>query len=130
MFGRLRSSKRTGLTICLTEIRRTSSVVKKEKEIPETVDGMECEMFMTRLRRPLEDMDRPPGIFELLARVHDSCSCRSSDPTFFEQIVYPRNFPDSIPRTLSSYSLDFKSIFDSTQTRNMEIWSISEGNRL
>jgi len=47
MFGRLRSSKRTEFTICFTEIRRTSSDVRKEKEIPRTVEGRECEIFIT-----------------------------------------------------------------------------------
>ena len=38
-FGLLSSSRRTGFTICLTEMRRTSSVVRKEKEMLATVDG-------------------------------------------------------------------------------------------
>jgi hypothetical protein len=32
--------------ICLTEMRRTSSEVKKEKDMPEIVEGRECEIFM------------------------------------------------------------------------------------
>lgn len=45
-FGRLSSSRRTGFTICLTEIRRMSSVVRNEKEMLATVDGTEREIFM------------------------------------------------------------------------------------
>ena len=39
MFGLFRSSRSTGLTICLTEMRRTSSVVRNEKEMLFTVEG-------------------------------------------------------------------------------------------
>jgi hypothetical protein len=46
IFGRLRLSRRTGLTICLTDIRRMSSVVKNEKEMLETLEGIGLEIFM------------------------------------------------------------------------------------
>lgn len=58
-FGLLRSSRRVGLTICLTEMRRTSSVVRKENEMLATVDGMACEMFMATIAYELEE--RSPG---------------------------------------------------------------------
>ena len=45
-FGRLRSSRRVGFTICLTEMRRISSVVKNEKEMLCAVDGIDWEIFM------------------------------------------------------------------------------------
>jgi len=44
--GRFRSSRRTGFVICLTDIRRISSVVRKEKDTPVTEDGRGCEMFI------------------------------------------------------------------------------------
>lgn len=44
--GLFRSSRRIGLTICLTEMRLTSSVVRKENDMLETVDGMECAIFI------------------------------------------------------------------------------------
>jgi hypothetical protein len=46
MFGLFRSSNNTGFKICLTDILRMSSVVRNEKEMLETVDGIECDMFM------------------------------------------------------------------------------------
>lgn len=52
-FGLLRSSRRIGLTICLTEIRLMSSVVRNEKEMLATVDGMEFEIFM--MYQPVTD---------------------------------------------------------------------------
>ena len=36
-----------GLTICLTDIRRMSCAVRKEKEMLETTEGMAFAMFMT-----------------------------------------------------------------------------------
>lgn len=47
--GLFKSSKRIGLTICLTEMRFISSVVKNENEMLETVDGIECAMFIIGL---------------------------------------------------------------------------------
>ena len=44
--GRLSSSRRFGLTICFTEMRRTSAVVKKENEMLWTVAGNECAIFI------------------------------------------------------------------------------------
>ena len=38
--GRFKSSNKIGFTICLTEILRMSSVVRKEKETLWTVEGM------------------------------------------------------------------------------------------
>lgn len=46
MFGLLRSSRSTGLTICLTEMRRTSSAVRNEKDMLFTVEGYDLDMFM------------------------------------------------------------------------------------
>lgn len=46
MFGLFKSSNNTGFKICLTDILRMSSAVRNEKEMLETVDGMECDMFM------------------------------------------------------------------------------------
>lgn len=46
IFGLLRSSRRTGFTICLTDMRRISSVDRKEKEMLLTSVGIECETFM------------------------------------------------------------------------------------
>jgi hypothetical protein len=46
MFGRFRSSSRTGLTICLTDIRLISWEVRNEKDTPATVEGNECAIFM------------------------------------------------------------------------------------
>jgi hypothetical protein len=46
MLGRFRSSNSMGFTICFTENRRISSEVRKEKDIPDTVDGRECEIFI------------------------------------------------------------------------------------
>jgi hypothetical protein len=71
MFGRFRSSKRTGLTICLTEILRTSSEVRKEKDIPDTVDGMECEIFIAEAPEDVEAWAMP--IKNLLHQLFTSC---------------------------------------------------------
>lgn len=53
--GLFKSSRRTGFVICLTEIRRTSSVVRTEKDTLWTVEGIGSEIFMssnaTALRR-------------------------------------------------------------------------------
>jgi hypothetical protein len=46
IFGRFKSSSKIGLTICLTEIRRTSSEERNENEMLATVAGIDCEMFM------------------------------------------------------------------------------------
>ena len=46
MFGLFKSSNNTGFKICLTDILRMSSAVRKEKEMLETVDGMEWDIFM------------------------------------------------------------------------------------
>lgn len=51
IFGLFRSSRSTGFTICLTDILRTSSVDKNENEMLETVDGIECEIFMSKVAR-------------------------------------------------------------------------------
>lgn len=67
MFGLFRSSRSTGLTICLTEMRRTSSVVRNEKEMLFTVEGYDLEIFMlptarkhrtSRFRRTRRDAAR------------------------------------------------------------------------
>lgn len=50
MFGLLRSSRSTGLTICLTEMRRTSSAVRNEKDMLFTVEGYDLDMFMFQTR--------------------------------------------------------------------------------
>ena len=39
ILGLLSSSSKTGFTICFTETRRTSSVVRNEKEMLATVEG-------------------------------------------------------------------------------------------
>jgi len=77
MFGRFRSSRSTGLTICFTEMRRISSEVRKEKEIPATVDGRECEIFIT------EDLESETKIFllQLLHHVTKRVQIRKSSMT-------------------------------------------------
>lgn len=51
-FGRFKSSSRIGLTICLTEIRRMSSVVRKEKDRLVIREGTEWEIFMLSEYKP------------------------------------------------------------------------------
>ena len=56
--GRLSSSSKTGLTICLTDILLTSSVVKNENEMLATVEGTGCEMFMVQRAGLAKQCDR------------------------------------------------------------------------
>lgn len=50
ILGLFKSSSNVGFTICLTDIRRMSSVVRKEKEMLETLDGIGREIFMEGAR--------------------------------------------------------------------------------
>ena len=53
--GLFKSSRRTGFVICLTEIRRMSSVVRTEKDTLWTVEGMGNEIFITENPRIRHD---------------------------------------------------------------------------
>lgn len=46
ILGRFRSSRRTGLTICLTEILRISCEVRNENDMLVTVEGIGCAIFI------------------------------------------------------------------------------------
>jgi len=51
--------------ICLTEMRRISSVAKNEKEMLCTVDGIDWEIFMTSRYLPPKLRSRAPNGFEV-----------------------------------------------------------------
>jgi hypothetical protein len=53
--GRFRSSSSTGLTSVFTDILRTSSVDRKEKEMLPTVEGTGFEIFMCPYDRRIPD---------------------------------------------------------------------------
>ena len=46
ILGRFRSSRRTGLTICLTEILRISCEERNENDMLATVEGIGCAIFI------------------------------------------------------------------------------------
>ena len=46
ILGRFRSSRRTGLTICLTEILCISCEVRNENDMLATVEGIGCAIFI------------------------------------------------------------------------------------
>ena len=67
--GLFKPSRRTGFVICLTEIRRISSVVRTEKDTLLTVEGIGSEIFMVVASRIRRDDS-------LLVFSNESCSCR------------------------------------------------------